>query len=34
MAKHIERLARLFDRRWRSLAPAERRRTFELGAAR
>jgi hypothetical protein len=33
MAKHIERLARLFDRRWHSLAPAERRRTFELGAA-
>jgi CDP-glycerol glycerophosphotransferase len=33
MAKHIERLARLFDRRWRSLDPTERRRTFELGDA-
>jgi CDP-glycerol glycerophosphotransferase len=33
MAKHIERLARLFGRPWRSLDPSERRRTFELASS-
>jgi poly(ribitol-phosphate) beta-N-acetylglucosaminyltransferase len=33
MAKHIERLARLFDRPWLSLDGSERRETFELAAS-
>jgi hypothetical protein len=33
MVKHIEKLVRLYGRRWRALQPDERRRAFDAGAA-
>ena len=33
MVKHIERLTRFFDQRWRSLEPEVRRRAFDVAAA-